>query len=43
MRRRSKRVRHKDRQAERMIKKNYSIEYIAKKTGKPRDWLELIE
>ena len=34
-------VRHKDRQAERMIARSYPLDYIAEKTGKDIDWLEI--
>lgn len=34
-------VRHKDRQAERMIKRGYPLNRIAEKTGKDIDWLEI--
>ena len=32
---------HKDRQAERMIEKKYSISYIAEKTSRDVEWLEI--
>jgi len=37
----SRKIRHSDRQAERMIARRYSFIDISKKTGKDIEWLEI--
>ena len=38
-----RKVIHKDRQIERMIKRGYSLDYVAGRTGKGIDYLEIVK
>lgn len=38
-----RKVRHKDRQVERMIKRGYPLGFIAEKTGEGIDYLEIVK
>ena len=38
-----RKVRHKDRQVERMIERGYPLDYIVEKTGEDMDYLEIVK